>query len=391
MNNISEIVTKQGVMRIDHLVPKIMILNGNGEISQVSHVAAKDNIKFYNLELKNGAIISLGEGTDVLTLDGLKKVENLKPDDYIAYSFGKIKNSKGSLPINWTDDLKMNSIPIKVPKKMSEDLALWLGIVSSKGRYNLDNGCVVASFNNSPKIEKLYLELTEKILKIDPLNYSDKRNGIKTPTVYSPNLVRYLQHLLGSNSNLKKVPQQILEGSLNEQIAFIRGLTLDGYVEQGQLTVYGGVSKRIADFAALILRNNGYAIYQQVRKSGQGNNAYYTKIQGQHHEALKFSALEEEKNKNLNPGGYFVAITKEILESKVASTHANYSSFRNIKQRQAKVCYNHTLDSLDIEYPQDKHFVMIKNIKTDTQDGFEIKVEEDQGLVFQGIILGWKD
>lgn len=390
LNNISEIITKQGIVRTDNLVPNVLILNGDGELSPISQVTAKEKIKFYNLELKNGALVSLGEGTDVLTADGLKKVEDIKPDDFIAYSFGKIKNTKGSMLINWADQLKQNSIPIKVPKRMNEDLALWLGILSSKGRYNLENGCVVASFIN-PKVEKLYWSLTEKVLKLEPLDYEDKRNGIKTPTIYSPNVVKYLQFLLGTNSNLKKVPQQILEGSVNEQIAFIRGLTLDGYVEQGQFTVYGGVSKRIADFVALVLRNNGYAIYQQVRKSGQGNNVYYTKIQGKHPNALEFSAIEEEKNKNINDGGFFVAITKEILESKVPSNHPNYSSFRNIKQRGAKVCYNHTLDALDIHYNQDKHFVMVKEISNEVKDGFDIKIEEDKGLVFQGIILASKD
>lgn len=380
-------MTKQGILRVDKLVPNIPVLNANGDMTFIKSIKPIENLKIFNLTLKNGAIVPIGENTIVNTQDGYKKVQDLTEEDFIAYSFGIIKNSKREKPIVWKDENHVNALPIKIPKSMSEDLCLWLGIIASKGRYNEDINRIVVSFMDK-KLQKLFSELSFKLFKLYPSEYVDNRCNLLTPTIHSPNLVRFLIYSFGSNSALKKVPSFILEGSLQDQLAFIKGLTLDGYIDQGQFVVYGGVSKRIADFVAMVLRNCGYAIYQQVRKSGNGNNSYYTKIIGRTDFALKLEPLEPEKIKDLHAGGFFVALTEDMIKTPIPTSHTNYSAIRNIRYRKAKVCYNHTLDSLDILYTQERHYVEIKSIKAQTQDGFEIQTENDDGLVFQGIALG---
>jgi hypothetical protein len=388
LNNLSEIMTKSGVFRIDKIIPqKTILLNGVGEFSYIKSITPKEKIKMYHLELKNGAVISIGENTLVQTENGKKKIQDVKPDEYIAYSFGILKNTKREKPIFWEDKNHPNALPIKIPKSMSEDLCLWLGIVASKGRYSEEHNKIVLSFMDD-KIQKIFSDLTYKVFKFYPAEYKDDRCNLLTPTIRSPNLIRFLNFCFGSNSNLKKVPSIILDGSLTDQLSFIKGLTLDGYVDQNQLIVYGGVSKRIADFTAMVLRNCGYSVHQQMRKSGGGNSIYYTKITGKTDYALKVEALEPHKNENISGGGFFVAITPEILATPIKSEHPNYSAFRNIKQRGSKVCYNHTLDKLDIYYSQEKHFVLIKDITTSEQDGFSVELNDKYGLVFQGIILG---
>ena len=387
LNNLSEIMTKNGILRIDKLVPNIPVLNCLGEMTFIKSIKPIENLKVYHLQLKNGATVSIGENSYVYTQDGYKKIQDVKEDDFISYSFGIIKNSKREKPIIWKDENHVNALPIKIPKSMSEDLCLWLGIIAAKGRYNDDINRIVVSFMDK-KLQKLFSELTYKLFKLYPSEYVDQRCNLLTPTIQSPNLVRFLIYSFGLNSALKKVPSFILEGSLQDQLSFIQGLTLDGYIDQGQFVVYGGVSKRLADFVAMVLRNCGYAVHQQIRKSGNGNNSYYTKITGKTDFALKFEALEPEKNKDIHKGGFFVALTEEMIKTPVPTSHPNYSAIRNIRYRKAKVCYNHTLDSLDILYTQDRHFVEIKSIKIQNQDGFEIQTENDDGLVFQGIPLG---
>lgn len=387
LNNLSEIMTKQGILRVDRLVPNIPVLNAEGEMTFIKSIKPIENLKVYHLGLKNGASISIGENTLVRTQEGLKKIQDVVVDDFVAYSFGIIKNSKRDKPIIWKDENHVNALPIKIPKSMSEDLCLWLGIIASKGRYNQDINRIVVSFMDK-KLQKLFSDLTFKIFKLLPSEYIDERCNLLTPTIHSPNLVRFLIYSFGANSALKKVPSFILEGSLQDQLSFIRGLTLDGYIDQGQLVVYGGVSKRIADFVAMVLRNCGYAVHQQIRKSGNGNNSYYTKITGKTDFALKFEPLEPEKTKGLHTGGYFVALTEEMIKTPIPTSHPNYSAIRNIRYRKAKVCYNHTLDGLDIPYTQEFHYVEVKSIKVQNQDGFEIQTENDDGLVFQGLSLG---
>lgn len=381
-------MTKSGILRIDKLIPqKSIILNGIGELSHIKSITPKEKIKMYHLNLKNGASVSIGENTIVQTDSGPKKIQDVGSEEYIAYSFGIIKNSKREKPIFWEDKNHPNALPIKIPKNMSEDLCLWLGIIASKGRYNNEANTIIVSFLDK-KLQEIYSDLTYKLFKLYPAEYVDDRCNLLIPTISSPNLVRFLNYSFGSNSNLKKVPSYILEGSLYDQLSFIKGLTLDGYVDQNQLVVYGGVSKRIADFTAMVLRNCGYAIHQQIRKSGGGNNIYYTKITGKTDYALKVETLEKEKSLDINDGGFFVAVTPEILASPIKSDNPHYSAFRNIRQRGSKVCYNHTLDKLDIFYDQEKHFVLIKDISTSEQDGFIVETSDKLGIVVQGIILG---
>ena len=380
-------MTKNGIMRIDKMIPNTPVLNSEGEISFIQSIKPVEALKFFHLHLKNGSTIAIGENTIVETQDGLKKIQNVEEGDFVAYSFGIIKNSKRDKPITWKDENHPNALPIKIPKSMSEDLSLWLGIIASKGRYSEEINRIVVSFSDI-KLQKIFSDLTFKMFKLYPSEYVDERCNLLTPTISSPNLVKFLSYAFGSNSALKKVPSFILEGSLMDQISFIRGLTLDGYVDQGQFVVYGGVSKRISDFVSMVLRNCGYAIHQQIRESGSGSNIYYTKITGSVDYAIPINPLEKNKFKEVKNGGFLVAITDKILSSPIPTSHEHYSSIRNIRYRNSKVCYNHTLDSLDIYYEQDKHFVMVKDIKTQNQDGFSIETETDQGIVIQGLILG---
>lgn len=386
LSNLAELYCKSGILRIEKIFPNAVVLNGKNKETTIKYNKSIDKVKFYNLSLKNGTTISIGEDTTVITTDGPKKIQDIKPDDYLLHKFSNLNPTGGGASINWEFILGANATPIKVPKKMSKDLALWLGIISSKGRYYEENGYVAVSLNDKV-MGRLLHELTIKLFKIKPKAYEDKKTGYVQHYIISRNLVRFLKSSLGVNTNLKKVPQQLLEGSLEEQLAFLQGLTLDGYIEQGCLVVYGGISKRLADFAAIVLRSCGHSVYQQIRKSGQGTNVYYTKIIASNNEALDLIALEPKKTEGLEKGGFLVKVTKEILETKVPVNHPGYSAHRNLKQRESKTCYSYTLDELKLTYPQDNYYVMVKEISTETQPGFCVETEDD-GLIYQGLVVG---
>ena len=386
LSSLAELYCKTGILRIDRVFPNAVVINGKNEETKVKTNKSTDKVKFYNLNLKNGSTLSIGEDTILTTTDGEKKVQDIRPDDYILHKFSKINSSEGGAAINWEFILGANANPIKVPKKMNKDLALWLGIVSAKGRYYEENGYVAVSLSDKV-MGRLLHELTIKLFKIKPKAYEDPKTGYTQHYIISRNLVRFLKSVLGVNSNLKKVPQQLLEGSLEEQVAFIRGLTLDGYIEQGCLVVYGGISKRLADFAAIVLRSCGHSVYQQIRKSGQGNNVYYTKIISSHVDSLEVYALEPKKTEGIEPGGFLVKVTKPMLETKISVNNPAYSAHRNLKQRGAKTCYNHTLDQLEINYPKDDYYVMVKEITTEVDSGFCVETDSDS-LVYQGLVLG---
>lgn len=385
LSNLTEMYCKNGILRIEKILPNTLVINGENNYATVSANKSVEKIKFYTLSLKNGTKITLGENTLVETTDGIKKIQDVEKEDYVLHKFVMSVDSPGENSINWDHILGGNAVPIKVPKKMSPDLALWLGIVSSKGRYYEESGYVAISLNNKT-LGSLIHELTIKLFKIKPKTYEDKRTGYIQHYVISRNLVRFLKSSLGVNSNLKKVPQQLLEGSIQEQLAFIQGLTLDGYIEQGSLVVYGGVSKRLSDFSAMVLRNCGHAVYQQIRKTGQGNDVYYTKILSSIEDCKNLFALESEKTEGILPVGYFVKVSKEVLATKISSSSPGYSAFRNLKQRGSKVCYNYTLDELNISYPKTDYYVQVKEIATEIQSGYCLEVSGDN-FSYNGLIL----
>jgi len=386
LSNLAELYCKSGILRIEKIFPNSIVLNGKNKETTIKYNNSIDKVKFYNLSFKNGTTISIGEDTLVITTDGPKKIQDIKPKDYLLYKFSNLNPSGGGASIYSEFILDATTMPIKIPKKMSKDLALWLGIISSKGRYYEKNGCVAIPLNDKV-IGSLLHELTIKLFKIKPKTYKDKKTGYVQHYIFSIILVRFLRSFIGVNTHLKKIPQQLLQGSLEEQLSFLQGLTLDGYIERGNLVVYGGISKRLADFSATVLRSCGHSVYQQIRKSGHGINVYYTKVIASNNEALDIVALETKKTEGLEKTGFLVKVTKEIIETKVPSNHPQYSALRNLKQRDSKTCYSYTLDELKLTYPQDNYYVMVKKISTETQPGFCIGTE-DHGLIYQGLVLG---
>lgn len=384
LNNLTEIMTKSGITRIEKAVPGTVVLDMNGNESKIVSNTPVDKKTFYTVQLKNGSSITLGEDTIVTTDTGKKKIQDVNKGDFVLHKFHSLIPDISKGEIEWENEYGANAVPIKIPNKMTNDFALWLGIMASKGRYYEDNGYVGVSVADKV-VGRIFHDLSLKVFKIKPLVYTDK-NGYIQHYFNSRILVRFLKQNLGVNSNFKKVPQQLLEGSVDEQIEFIKGLTLDGYIDQGFLVVYGGISKRFSDFSAMVLRNCGYAIYQQIRKSGQGNEIYYTKIIGSRKEPIQVYALEESKNEGVKTGGFLVKITKEILETKISSSHPSYSALRNLRQRESKTCYNYTLDELGIKYPENDYYVMVKAVKKEKSGAFNIAVESGS-MIYNGMVI----
>jgi len=55
----------------------------------------------------------------------------------------------------------------------------------------------------------------------------------------------FVTELCGSGSYEKAVPREVLIGSPDEKLAFVNGITLDGYVSSQSLVVYGGMSETL--------------------------------------------------------------------------------------------------------------------------------------------------
>ena len=72
----------------------------------------------------------------------------------------------------------------------------------------------------------------------------DKRSGVRTRHLTSRALARYVADSIGRGAGNKHGPAQILRGSATEKIAFLNGVSLDGYLardaHRNALVVYSG-------------------------------------------------------------------------------------------------------------------------------------------------------
>ena len=123
-------------------------------------------------------------------------------------------------------------------------MSQFLGMISADGGWSWPT---VRITEKNEKVGELFKSLAKKLFNMDRItSCTDKRNGVKNHAINSVPLCKYISYLLGnSNAYDKRIPTQIMLGSKNEKLMFIRGLSLDGYyVEQKMSHVpYCGVSK----------------------------------------------------------------------------------------------------------------------------------------------------
>lgn len=151
---------------------------------------------------------------------------------------------------------------------MSEDLALFLGMLAADGSTVEATGFVGIA-TKDPDVERVFQEVAGRLFGVEPKCTVDKRTGVRNLYLTSRRLVRFVEALIGKGAAQKRVPSQILQGSPGEKLAFLRGLTLDGYVHANMgLVVYEGRSQRLAYEAAELARSFGLPkVYQGGRRS----------------------------------------------------------------------------------------------------------------------------
>lgn len=386
--------SKQGTYRLDKIPSSAFLLDHSSnrqKIVQKKYVnEEKEDV--YQLSLKNGNTILLGGETFVDTINGMKAVKDINDEDYLRHKIQNtiVNQERGNLDINWENEIKTNANPIIVPEKMSPELALWLGIICSKGKI-LKTGLVGVNSRDT-KILTYFVQLTFEIFKLKPEVVIDKHTGMPIAFIISKNISRFLFDYIGNVNKLRKVPKQIMEGSSAEQMAFIRGLSLDGYVENKRLYLYGGVSKKIATFISNSMRNFGYHVTLRQKFSGSGSLCYSIKIVGKCADAFPFVPIETKKQEAEIPLYNYLAKAKDkdLEDVSIKTNHPNYSAIRNLRQRKPDTCYAFIFENSNIDFDKSSYYVEVKScrkITSSTKMMFEIQTYKPEGLVVDGLIL----
>lgn len=335
------------------------------------------------VRLDNGAeIVGSTESHKIMTVDGWKKLSELKKGDAVVGSFSE-SHGAGGAEIVWQDVFNANANTLTTPKQMTVDLALFLGMIVSDGHTIEASGNVGLTTKDS-FVETQFIDLCKHIFNIEPHKNVDKRNGVVTLYLTSRNLVRYIENLIGKGAWNKTVPSQILKGNMAEKLAFIRGITLDGYVTKQGLVIYEGRSKGLA-----------YQLFELCNSFGMpkvytGKKKVYFPYSGEVFNVRVSNNLQEifwplEKHKNIEAhyARYLVSIVNDL--TKVDTKDKGYTNWRSLNQRKPKYCWNNVADQLNIG-SNTPIYKVTKVEDAGLVDMFDIEVENSHSYVTNGIL-----
>jgi len=343
------------------------------------------------IRLSNGSTLSGARETHrVLTPSGWKRLKDLRVGEAVFVRDRHLSlGSLGKKPID-SVEISRNCKPITIPEEMSVDLACWLGMVAADGYVITKTGSSwVQLTEKNPKVGKRFDTLTQKIFGRTPKVKVDGRNGVILHTIHSTPLAHWTEALIGDSARTKHAPKQILHGSKEEKISFAEGLTLDGYVlpqGSGGLVIYGGISKRLRDETAEILRSLGLP---QVRKRekkvhGRNYNCYIVEVR----EDLQELIDPIEKHKSVSPSRKrsLVGIDPSAVENlKISCLDPRYRGWLSLRARKRDYCWSTTARSLELQVLGRVEKVTLIEDPRETQM-FDIQVEGNHSYLIDGIV-----
>jgi len=343
--------------------------------------------KATKIRLSNGAEITGSyDSHKVLTTDGWKKLSNLVSGDLVLSKLTK-SHGTGKKKIYWEDVYKNNANVIITPKEMSVALAKLLGMLCSDGALTESTG-FVGIFAKNDVVTRAANELFEEIFGVSPNKSIDKRTGVVSTYLTSRNLVRYFKSLIGNGAYNKHAPKQILLGNSEEKIAFLEGLTLDGYVAQNSLIIYEGRSERLASQVFSICQSFGLPKVYKGTKEIHGDYSgfiYGVRVSNELHSLI--TPIEEHKRIKARQVPYNVCIKSVDTEKYRVSTHnqAVYSSWRRLHQENPGYCSNVVANNLGLPWSY-----LVNKVTSVSNVGnvmmYDIEVEDSHRYIVDGVV-----
>jgi len=199
------------------------------------------------------------------------KINDLVPIFYNTKIFGnnnELKNIRQR--INKRDH---SSIIIKVPNKINNDIAYFLGVFTANGLFSGDG------VNISTKKDWLY----DKIGNIINKNFKIKIGKFKKDNCVfrcgGLNLKKFLIESCGCSKDTarkKYIPKKIFECSENIQMNFINGLLEDSWISKEGYIEYGTASNQLAKEVKLLLLNLGFIVRHTEKYLKEYDHIYHS-------------------------------------------------------------------------------------------------------------------
>jgi ribonucleoside-diphosphate reductase alpha chain len=335
------------------------------------------------IKLDNGAVLTGAEATHrVQTADGWKLMRDLKIGDVVLGRF-MAAHGPGDATIQWSDEWHTNASRIATPKAMTPPLAEWLGMLCADGHTVESTGQVGLSCKDE-EVEARFITLTNEVFNVSPRTVEDRRTGVRCVYLTSRNLVRYVEALIGKGAFEKRAPIQVLQGSADEKRAFLRGVTLDGYLVRGALCVYGGMSETLAYHVAELARSFGLPSVYQGHKGAPGGVFHYVILSNAAQEIVQ--CIEKHKNAQPASTSYKVLLDRAVLDQHVPTDHPHYGAVRSLRQETGRhYCTNRVAHAMG--WSTDTPVYLVRAVEdAGLVEMFDIEVESAHEYVVNGIV-----
>ncbi len=381
----TRVITSAGILPIEELglaeredtfaspLEGLKVLNEDGNWYKVTahyYAGKKEAIK---VKLSNGQMLIGSPVHKVKTYDGSWiTLGSLQINDVVLANLPNVSYI-GNKELPYSDNTK-------IPAYMTEDLALWLGMWLADG----SNSSNSVSFHNSKREHiQLWSDLSKKLFGKIGAVCKDSRNDVKTVSINSKSIVAWLTAWVGAKALGKKVPSELLSGSQVEWLAFLKGISLDGYsTNNGNTYLYFGKSEQIAESIFYICSALGYAPRLQSKEvDGYDYKIYGCSVKGFD------NCLDRHKNTPVPEDRRYLAPLAVKAESfKVATNHPYYYAWRNINQRNHKSVKPQTLANFALYDSKTIEALKVQSIEYVVEDLYDIEVEEVHSYLVGGVI-----
>ena len=161
-----------------------------------------------------------------------KQLADITETDYVAVRLGAEVWARQNADLRGfkPSALYGSQKAIRVPERMTESLARFLGSYIAEGNKATSNWTVRVT-NNDPHVLQVCLDAVQEAFGLSGKVETDKRNGVTSAVWAAKTLVEWLDFVgAGGDSATKRVPWAVMQSRRESVQAFVGGLWLDGYV-----------------------------------------------------------------------------------------------------------------------------------------------------------------
>ncbi|HZS75709.1 MAG TPA: LAGLIDADG family homing endonuclease [Ktedonobacteraceae bacterium] len=207
----------------------------------------------------------------VVNKDGVqiwKRHDQLEVGDWVVLQKGQ--NLWGQdVRFDWQSTRPEHALTIRIPERMTPELARWLGYLIAEGDVRPDG--TVRFSNHEEELRSDYASLTEQLFGIKPRSYT---GVVQLNSAALADFLNYLGYKTGAYN--KEIPWSVLQSSRECVLEFLAGYFAgDGTVNLNGRLSWATASEQLSEQLQVVLLNLGVVSRRVKTRQRAGKNAPY--------------------------------------------------------------------------------------------------------------------